>query len=181
MLLLFVVLLSSSGSSKSTRILSGLSKASLKLTDIVTLAYHGDTKQYLNSSLKDAGENKKIQNESMPRRRISSFEEERIRNIEKKILEPLFLVSVRVLVVSSDEEVRHNRLGRITAALKSYTSRHYQTLKVIDKPMSKIYSDFSERLLNHSMILSVNELSNFYHFPNYYYTLHPFEAKGAIN
>ena len=160
-------LLSSSGSSKSTRILSGLSKASLKLTDLVTLAYHGDTKQYLNSSLKDAGENKKIQNESMPSRRISSFEEERIRSIEQKILEPLFLVSVRALVVSSDEEIRHNRLGRITAALKSYTSRHYQTLQVIDKSGSKILSDFKLRTLSKPMILSVNELSNFYHFPNY--------------
>jgi hypothetical protein len=103
-----------------------------------------------------------------PARTLTSFELELAESVHKKLEQPLFDVSIRVLVRLKNKESQTRRTAEVRAALGSFSVPKYQSLR----PKRMLKQSVLAFLLRNRLpsirpcILSSAELANMYHFPN---------------
>jgi hypothetical protein len=103
--------------------------------------------------------------------RHSSYEKNIIESIEEKNRQPLFKTSLRLLLISENNEDISERLSGISSSFASFASSEYQSItfrKYLNlKLMNKLQLfSFKKRLsIMSKSFLSVSEVSSIYHFP----------------
>ncbi len=147
-----------------------INNALLGTAELTGEVYHGNTKHgYQNQSDKDAQYQAQVAKRQRPARTLSAFELELMETMHQKVTQPLFQVSVRVLVQS-----RHDKehLASIKSALDAYSVPPYQELRAKHRiPLVNRYRQFvfehrlPPLLQRSSLILSVAEIADLYHFP----------------
>lgn len=98
------------------------------------------------------------------------------KSVKSKIDQPLFEVSIRVLVASKDKSVITNRLESILATFKPFTTTRQSITNSGDNASlliknKHLFDRYKTRVLSlhfpdQQTILSSSELSDLYHFPN---------------
>lgn len=152
-------------------LLQSVSSGLFGITDMVGEVYHGSTKEKYQASQKDLQQKMQVAKRQRPARVLSAFELELMESIHTKVNEPLFKVSIRAAVSSSDPEVVRTRLGAIKASLGSYTVPSYQSLQtqvswpVLNRLHNYAFTKKLPVLLGRSCVLSAAEVANIYHFP----------------
>ncbi len=152
-------------------IIKGLNKLFFFVTDTVTEVHHGSSEQGYASYQRDAADQHKIQMGLKPARVVTNFEQDLVSSVRDKLAQPLFEVSIRVLVLSSNEDEMLRRIEDFKAALGSLSTPGYQNLKAMKKPSdyrsgdNLAHSMRSKRPKN-SNLLSVSEIASLYHFPD---------------
>jgi len=157
------------------RAASLVSRAGFGAADLLGEVYHGSARQSHNnsySSSRSQYENLQISKRQRPSRTLSAFELEIMEQMHQKLNQPLFRVSLRVLVTAKSPQAAREKLSAIKSSLQSYSSPPYQTLasrvsvSALDK--RRLYA-FKHRLpalfSRHSMVLSASEIASLYHFP----------------
>lgn len=103
-----------------------------------------------------------------------SREDELSTIVKQKIDQPLFEVSIRILVVGSDEDDSRTRMDSLISSFQSFTTQYqslYTPRTILSGSSSQKLSRFKARVLSsHRMswptVLSGAELSDLYHLPN---------------
>jgi len=157
------------------RAASLVSRAGFGAADLFGEVYHGSTKPAGSSSYSSSRsqyENLQISKRQRPSRTLSAFELEIMEQMHQKLNQPLFRVSLRVLVMAESPQAAREKLNAIKSSLQSYSSPPYQALasrvsvSALDK--RRLYA-FKHRLpalfTRHSMVLSASEIASLYHFP----------------
>lgn len=105
-----------------------------------------------------------------PARTLSAFELELMESMHQKVTQPLFQVSLRVLVTSPRSK---EHIAAIRSALDAYSVPPYQEIKVkiripvISTHRAKLADLRLPTLSKHSaMILATTEVASLYHFPS---------------
>ena len=145
--------------------------AVLGATDLVGEVYNGTTASYhADKSNKDAQFQAQVMKRQRPARTLSAFELELMESMHQKVTQPLFQVSLRVLVTS--DQAKHH-LATLRSALDSYSVPPYQSLRAKSRlPLLTNYRAqlAAQRLPNlfqkQSLILSAAEIASLYHFPS---------------
>lgn len=141
-------------------------------TDIAGEVYHGTTSgSYLSKQAeKDAAFKEQVTKRQRPARTLSAFELELMESMHQKVMQPLFVVSLRVIVDSSDP---NEHITALRTAFDGYSVPLYQSLKMkVRVPLlQKHRASLAERRLpslthRQSLILSASELAALYHFPS---------------
>lgn len=106
----------------------------------------------------------------LPQEILNPYEKELSEIIKNKIDQPLFEVSIRLLVLSKNPTLRLNGLlasfGQLNSSYQTLTTKHS-----LFSCKNKILSLFKERQLspsnsfNPNPIISISEMSDLYHFP----------------
>ena len=122
---------------------------------MATDMYHGSSKAAYSNSQRDASDKRKVQMGLKPARTVTSFEQDLVGSISDKLAQPLFNVTIRVLVLSNNEDEMLRRIEDFKAALSSLSTTGYQSLKAVKKPSKN------------PNLLSVSEVASIYHFPSY--------------
>ncbi len=154
--------------------LHSLNRLMFSVIELVGSVIHGSSTMNYQTAQKDAHDKLQIAQRLKPARQLSSFEQELAASIDYKVRQPLFRVSLRVIVVSPSKQERSNRLSAIRASLASFTVPKYQSLGVRRSWLGLVER---HRLLNasrrlptllasHNCLLSVTEIAGLYHFPN---------------
>lgn len=154
------------------RISNLLNSVLWSIVDTSSEVYHGTTSDNYTARVndKDAQFNAQVSKGQRPARTLSAFELELMESMHQKVTQPLFQVSLRI-IVSGDNSKEH--LASLRSALDGYSVPLYQALKAkIRLPLAKQYRKnlASKRLpvltRRSSMILSTNEIASLYHFPS---------------
>jgi len=105
-----------------------------------------------------------------PSRSLSTFEQELMETMHKKIAQPLFRVNLRVLVTGSDSS---EHIAALKSALDGFSVPQYQSLKaklniplVISWRRTLAHDRLPSLLHRNSMVLGASELAALYHFPS---------------
>jgi hypothetical protein len=108
-----------------------------------------------------------------PARILTKFEQDLAESVHSKLRQPLFQVSVRVMVVTHGTSENQRRTKALRESMTAFTVPGYQSLKA---GYNFLYAfrdrhrlaGFRQRLpaLTTSNILSASELADLYHFPN---------------
>ncbi len=148
-----------------------VSSAVIGVTDMVGEVHHGSTSGHFKSkSAKDAQFQQQVQKRQRPARTLSAFELELMETMHQKVTQPLFQVSLRVLVTSNQNKYH---FAALRSALDSYSVPPYQGLRA--KPRLPILDGYRKKLANlrmpslfqrQSLILSASEVASLYHFPS---------------
>lgn len=146
----------------------------LSATELTGEIYHGSTKQsYTGRASKDAQFQAQVARRQRPARTLSAFELELMESMHQKVTQPLFQVSVRVLVKSSSNAMRKERLNSLKSALSAFSVPPYQELKAkwsiarLNKHRRYLFTyRLPTHFQRHALILSVAEVSSLYHFPH---------------
>ena len=134
--------------------------------------YHGTTSGSYQTKEgdHDAAFKEQVAKRQRPARTLSAFELELMESMHRKVTQPLFTVSLRVLVSG---EHANEHITAIRSALDSFSVPLYQSLKmkVRLKPLQQRRMSLSEMRLptlsrHHALILSASELASLYHFPS---------------
>jgi hypothetical protein len=107
---------------------------------------------------------------------VNPYELERTEAIKSKLGQPLFEVSIRVLVAAEDEQEIGRRLNAILASFKPFKSTYNQEfithtgMSIFDRHDHQ-YERFLARTISphwpdQQTVLSASELADLYHFPN---------------
>lgn len=111
-----------------------------------------------------------------PYRVLSRFEEEAVQAVHEKLVEPLFQVSLRTLVISPSRAASKERTHRLRASMALFSTAQYQALghhPAYMRFMQFPYWRFLQRrrlgglFRKSSLILSTHEIADLYHFPSY--------------
>lgn len=154
------------------RISNLLNSVLWSIVDTTSEVYHGTTSDNFTARVndKDAQFKAQVSNRQRPARTLSAFELELMESMHQKVTQPLFQVSLRI-IVSGDNSKEH--LASLRSALDGYSVPLYQALKAkIHLPLVGRYRKnlASKRLpvliRRSSMILSTNEIASLYHFPS---------------
>jgi type IV secretory pathway TraG/TraD family ATPase VirD4 len=102
------------------------------------------------------------------------YQRELSRAVKTKLDQPLFEVSIRILVASSDKKAAVARINAILSSLHTFTetdqaigSRKFSAFSSADKWLAKFQNrSLTRHIFSQQTILSSSELSNLYHFPN---------------
>ncbi len=110
-----------------------------------------------------------------PARVLSSFEQEAVEGVQKKVEQDLFETTIRALVIVNGANNRRERIRGIKSSLAPFSIPKYQSLRALNNYPPIIadkmrFFTFKNRLLSlvsnkSSSLLSVSEISDFYHFP----------------
>ncbi|MCA9308900.1 hypothetical protein KC973_00835, partial [Candidatus Saccharibacteria bacterium] len=154
-----------------SRVSEVFGSAMLGATDLVGEVYNGTTASYhADKSNKDAQFQAQVMKRQRPARTLSAFELELMESMHQKVTQPLFQVSLRIIVTSG--QCKHH-LATLRSALDSYSVPPYQALRAKTRlPLLKNYRAklATQRLPNlfqkQSLILSAAELASLYHFPS---------------
>jgi hypothetical protein len=142
------------------------------LTDMVTYAYHGDSKNGYSVSQKENFQKQQAAMNLRPARILSPFEQELFESMHQKLTQQLFKVDIRAFVYTKTNQEAKRRVGSLASALGSFSVPKYQSLRTNKHKWSQRYriAAYKRRLpsLNksHSSILAASELASLYHFPN---------------
>ena len=142
------------------------------LTDMVTYAYHGNSKNGYSVSQKENFQKQQAAMNLRPARILSPFEQELFESVHQKLTQQLFRVDIRAFVYTKTSAEAKRRIGSLASALGSFSVPKYQSLRTNKHRLSQRYriAAFKHRLpsLNksHSSILAASELASLYHFPN---------------
>lgn len=148
-----------------------MNSALLAATDTIGEVHSGSTSSYYkNKSSKDASFQAQVQKRQRPARTLSAFELEVMESMHQKVTQPLFQVSLRLLVTSPHAT---ERLTALRSALDGYSVPPYQALRAKSRmPLInwyrqqlaiKRYPSWSKR---HALVLSAGEVASLYHFPS---------------
>lgn len=156
---------------KSTAVINRLL---LGLMDIVSGAYHTTAKETYRAQHKDMEYKQQVAKGIKPVRTLSYFEHELVESIHRKLEQPLFNASIRMLIHTKDKTRLLTRRRSIESALAVYAQAQYQRLRlslVKYKLLPKLLCwQFANRLpvlnTSRSNILSAAEVAGLYHFPN---------------
>lgn len=103
------------------------------------------------------------------------YERELSQTVKAKLDQPLFEVSMRILVATPSEEKITNRAGALVAAFRMFDSPHQAIttqhglpfLEKKDRPLHRFQARvLTPSILSYGTILSGSELADLYHFPN---------------
>lgn len=134
--------------------------------------YSGTTYGYKQqkSRSKDAQFQAQVNKRQRPARTLSAFELELMESMHQKVTQPLFQVSMRILV-SSDTPKEH--ITALRSAIDAYSVPPYQELKtkhrvpIANKRRQRLASKRLPSLFRkQSLILSASEVASLYHFPS---------------
>lgn len=143
---------------------------------MVTEGFHGSSKTSTSyrSVERELEYKKQVAKGIKPARTLSYFEHEVVESLNQKLSQPLFRVSIRVLIqVDTTVDFKARKIG-IVSALNIYGEPRKQQLvlrKLKHHFMSR-YSSFSFRyrlpvlLAQHSSVFSASEIASLYHFPH---------------
>jgi hypothetical protein len=130
----------------------------------------GNYTTHTNTKNQDAQFKAQVSKRQRPARSLSAFEQELMESMHQKVTQPLFQVSLRILVNSSNSK---EYIASLWSALDGYSVPLYQALKAkLRLPLVGRYrkSLAKSRLpaitRRSSMILSTNEVASLYHFPS---------------
>jgi len=140
--------------------------------DTASEAYHGTiTGDYVtNVSNRDAEFKSQVAKRQRPARTLSAFEQELMESMHHKVIQPLFQVSLRILVSGGNAK---EHMASLRSALDGYSVPLYQALRA--KPRMPLIQQYRMKLANkrlpalfrrNSMILSTDEVASLYHFPS---------------
>ncbi len=140
-------------------------------TDLASEAYHGTAygTYKTKSNDQESAHKSQVLKGQKPARSLSTFEQEIMASMHKKVTQPLFQVNLRILA-RGDQAKRH--VNELRVALGGYSVPLYQSLKA--KPRLPIVHAYRHKLadarlpsLTHQngLVLSASELAGFYHFP----------------
>lgn len=145
--------------------------ALIAATDTIGEVHSGSTSSYYkNKSTKDAAFQAQVQKRQRPARTLSAFELEVMESMHQKVSQPLFQVSLRLLVASPHAT---ERLTSLRSALDGYSVPPYQALRA--KPRMPLVSRYRQLLATkrypswftkHALVLSAGEVASLYHFPS---------------
>ena len=147
-------------------------RASSGLTDLAGEVYMGTTssRSNYNGSQNRTQQQMYTTKHDRPARTLSAFELELMETMHRKVTQPLFQVSLRVLV-KSPEAASH--IATMKSALDGYSVPPYQAIKakvslpIIDSLRRKAAIHRLPSLARHSaVILASSELASLYHFPS---------------
>jgi hypothetical protein len=149
------------------KVLSLFGNISLGLTDMASEMYNGtSTHNYSRPSHTMSD----LEQHLRPARTLSAFELELMESMHQKVTQPLFLVSLRVLVSSAESK---ERISTLRTALSGFSVPLYQSLKTkIRLPLLRQYQRrLALRRLpslrrRNSLLLSASEVASLYHFPS---------------
>lgn len=134
--------------------------------------YHGTTtgSYQTKGDEREAAFKEQVAKRQRPARTLSAFELELMESMHRKVTQPLFTVSLRVLVSGKDAS---KHITAIRSALDSYSVPLYQSLKMKLRfpPLQKHRMTLSDKRLpalsrRSALILSASELASLYHFPS---------------
>ncbi len=130
------------------------------------------TKTVYTAKQRDYHERSQVAKRLKPARMVAPPEQELLETVKNKLSQPLFRVSIRVLVISTDPDSVKERQGAIRSSLAAYDVPNYQSLKARMRwPFTKKYVDMLYRkrmpALNtkNDSVLSASEIASLYHFP----------------
>ncbi|MBI3485653.1 ATP-binding protein [Candidatus Daviesbacteria bacterium] len=142
----------------------------------VTELMNGSNKNYVLARQYELHQQSLIATHTKPARILSSFEQEAISSIQGKIDQSLFEASIRFLVIMKDKNDLNERNKGFISSLATFSVPKYQSLNIksnfpavlIDKVR---LLNFRKRLLSlfsneSSVLLSVSEVADLYHFPS---------------
>jgi hypothetical protein len=140
--------------------------------DVLGEAYHGSSTASQSSAQRNSHEQMQVARNLKPARSLSQSEQERISAVHHKVAQPLFRVTIRVMVAADNPEATNARLAAIKASFVSYDTPGYQGLRPrLRLPFMDHYRRFAYQhglpalFKRHSCILSSSELASLYHFP----------------
>lgn len=152
-------------------LLNLVTKTMFAVTDTAGEIYHGPTKGSQRSASKDAQFQMQVSTRQRPARTLSAFELELMESMHRKVRQPLFQASIRVMVHSDDMQSTHERISSLKSALDAYSTAPYQQIKVkmqipaITRYRLYLYKNRLQPLRRRSsMILSVSEVASLFHF-----------------
>ena len=155
-----------------TKISNGLAAFSFGLMDLVSETVHPTSSGNYSSQQKQAYDRLQVAQKTKPARTLSSFEQELVGSIHRKVSQPLFQVSLRSYLNMDSAVDTDERLNVIKSALESYSVPSYQSLsQKLSYPYSQRIRRFNlqKRLPSiarrFSCILSASEIAGLYHFP----------------
>ncbi len=111
------------------------------------------------------------------KRTVDPYEQELGQIVKAKLNQPLFEVTVRVMVIASDSDTLHDRATNLVSAFQTFDSP-YQSFgnrrnlklpffKQVDRRMARFRErTLAKHFVTQETILSSGELSDLYHFPN---------------
>lgn len=145
--------------------------AMLGATDMVSEVYNGTTaRHHADKANKDAQFQSQVMKRQRPARTLSAFELELMESMHQKVTQPLFQVSLRILVKS--DQAKHH-MATLRSTLDSYSVPPYQALRtkvrlpILTKYRMRLAEQRLPSLLQrHSLILSASEIASLYHFPS---------------
>lgn len=154
------------------KIFEGVSSFAMGFLELIGDMHSGTTQSY--SKTKQSGKNAQFQQQvntrQRPARTLSAFELELMESMHKKVTQPLFQVSLRVLLTSENQK---EHITAIRSALDAYSVPPYQELKA--KIKTPLFSTRRQRLADkrlpaifrrNSLVLSAAEIASLYHFPS---------------
>jgi hypothetical protein len=151
---------------------SFFNKLAFGLTDITSEVYnHSASSSYtINTNKQDISHQSQVARHERPARTLSSFEQELMLSMHRKVTQPLFRASLRIITsgLSADDHAR-----AVRNALDGYSVPLYQSLKAkVDLPFFRNHrAKLAEMrlpaiLCRSSMVLSATEIAGLYHFPS---------------
>lgn len=155
------------------RLTNGLGKVSSSMTDLASEVLTGTASGYGNyyrSNSHTSQQQTEIKRTDRPSRSLSTFEQELMESMHRKVTQPLFQVDIRILV-KSPEAARH--IASMKSTLDGFSVPPYQSLKA--KTPAPILNAYRYRLATRrlpslmkrsSIILATSELASLYHFPS---------------
>lgn len=142
------------------------------VADTASEVYHGSTSGNYSTKVQDSDFKYQVQvsKRQRPARSLSSFELELMQSMHRKVIQPLFQVSLRIMV--SGDNAKEHAVG-LRSALDGYSVPIYQSLKSkMRLPILQSYRKYAANMRlpaifrGNSMVLSTDEVASFYHFPS---------------
>jgi len=154
------------------KIFEGMSGFAMGVFELIGEMHSGTTQSYnkTKQSSKNAQFQQQVNTRQRPARTLSAFELELMESMHKKVTQPLFQVSLRVLLISENHK---EHITAIRSALDAYSVPPYQELKA--KTQTPLFSARRQRLADKrlpailrksSLVLSAAEIASLYHFPS---------------
>jgi hypothetical protein len=146
------------------------------ILDMVGEVTHPAAKPYRPShgaslAQRELQEKRQIAKGLKPARMLGSFEEERISSVQGKLNQPLFRVSIRVMVRMDTPAETRQRIDMLKAAFSSYGTQQQSiaakvSLPVLGRFRRVLYQRYLPNpIYRRASILSASELASLYHFP----------------
>lgn len=132
------------------------------------------TKHSTSTQMLDIRERQQIASRRKPARTLSVFEQQLVESMHAKVSQPLFRVSVRASVASSQASTGRQRITALKSAMNVYAVPKYQGLRATRRPRltwPDAIANTRQRLRvpnilhRNTAVLSANELTQLYHFP----------------
>lgn len=155
-----------------SRVSDALNRLLMGAADVTAEVYHGTTSSNYQAKdgEHDAAFKEQVAKRQRPARTLSAFELELMESMHRKVMQPLFTASLRI-IVNSDRSDAH--LTALRTALDGYSVPLYQSLKMKMRlpPLQRRRGSLAGQRLpvlmrRHSLILSASELAALYHFPS---------------